>query len=425
MKTRKRFFAGISVFLILSCFATSIFAEEKYKDWTDVSNAMEEVLNEAIEIYQKGGETASEAAYNQIDIAYFKYYEKLGFEKIVMGTISGKRGTDVENQFYLSKKAARMGVEPAEFQKDVEKLIEMLHEDAKTLDSMRGESDGGEASGWGTFVSVFVLTMREGLEAILVVAAIAAYLVKTNNQKYLKSVYGGAVFGVVFSIILAVIFNVIATKLGDAQSGIQQEIFEGIAMFVAVAVLFYVSNWMLSKSEVEVWNQYIQDKVDTSLTKGNMWALAFSSFIAVAREGAELIIFFQGMRSNIANNPSFMWGGLAVSVVVLAVIYFAITKLSIRLKLKPFFTFTSALMFIMCISFTGKGVYELQEAGVIGRTVIKGMNGFTLDLLGIYDRLETLLPQLILIVITVITVAIQLKRDRKIKAELEQQAQKK
>lgn len=318
-----------------------------------------------------------------------------------------------------------MGVEPAEFQKDVEKLIEMLHEDAKTLDSMRGESDGGEASGWGTFVSVFVLTMREGLEAILVVAAIAAYLVKTNNQKYLKSVYGGAVFGVVFSIILAVIFNVIATKLGDAQSGIQQEIFEGIAMFVAVAVLFYVSNWMLSKSEVEVWNQYIQDKVDTSLTKGNMWALAFSSFIAVAREGAELIIFFQGMRSNIANNPSFMWGGLAVSVVVLAVIYFAITKLSIRLKLKPFFTFTSALMFIMCISFTGKGVYELQEAGVIGRTVIKGMNGFTLDLLGIYDRLETLLPQLILIVITVITVAIQLKRDRKIKAELEQQAQKK
>ena len=115
----------------------------------------------------------------------------------------------------------------------------------------------------------------------------------------------------------------------------------------------------------------------------------------------------------------------AVSVVVLAVIYFAITKLSIRLKLKPFFTFTSALMFIMCISFTGKGVYELQEAGVIGRTVIKGMNGFTLDLLGIYDRLETLLPQLILIVITVITVAIQLKRDRKIKAELEQQAQKK
>lgn len=104
MKTRKRFFAVISVFLILSCFATSIFAEGKYKDWTDVSNAMEEVLNEAIEIYQKGGETASEDAYNQIDIAYFKYYEKLGFEKIVMGTISGKRGTDVENQFYLSKK---------------------------------------------------------------------------------------------------------------------------------------------------------------------------------------------------------------------------------------------------------------------------------------------------------------------------------
>ena len=188
---------------------------------------------------------------------------------------------------------------------------------------------------------------------------------------------------------------------------------------MAVIVLFYVSNWMLSKSEVEVWNNYIQSKVENSITKGSAMALVFSSFLAVAREGAELIIFFQGMRENISNNPSYMWGGLACAIVVLAIVYVLITKMSVRLPLKPFFTFTSILMFVLCISFIGKGVYEFQEADLIGRTMIPWMNGFTIDILGIYDRVETLLPQVILLIITIITVIVQIRRNRIKRAELE------
>lgn len=224
--------------------------------------------------------------------------------------------------------------------------------------------------------------------------------------------------GIVFSVILALIFNVIANKVGDTQSGVGQEIFEGIAMFVAVAVLFYVSNWMLSKSEVEIWNQYIQTQVEQSISKGNMFALMFTSFLAVAREGAELILFFQGMRSNIMNSPYHMWLGLGVAVVVLAIIYFAITKLTIRLPLKPFFTVTSWLMFILCISFAGKGVFELQEADVIGRTIIPQMKGFTISLLGIYPRVETLIPQIILLVLIIISVIYQHNNNKRKRAEL-------
>ena len=396
---------------------TNVFADmadKKYKDWEDVSKDMEVVLRDALKIYEAGGPDAGKEGYDKINEAYFRYYEKLGFEKIVMTTISGKRGSTVENQFYLARKSMRQNEDIDVVKDEVEVLIRYLHEDAKTLDGMRKTG-----SGWGVFFSVLGLTLREGLEAILVIAALIAYLVKTNNLKYVKGVYVGAILGIVASVILAIIFNMIAKQFGEDSSGASREIFEGCGMFLAVIVLFYVSNWMLSKSEVEVWNHYIQSKVESSITKGSAMALVFSSFLAVAREGAELIIFFQGMRENISNNPAYMWGGLACAIVVLAIVYVLITKMSVKLPLKPFFTVTSILMFVLCVSFVGKGVYELQEADVISRTIIPWMNGFTIDILGIYDRVETLLAQVILIVITIVTVIVQIKRNKIKRAELE------
>ena len=323
----------------------------------------------------------------------------------------------------------------------------MLHEDADTLDGVssdagtqkteetkaaeetksatnnKGTTTSTQGQEFTTFITALGLTLREGLEAILVIAAIIAYLVKTDNKKYLKSVYLGALGGIVFSIILAMGFNMLSASLGDAQSGASQEIFEGITMFLATAVLFYVSNWMLSKSETEVWERYIKTQVDRSISKGNVYTLVFSSFLAVAREGAELILFFQGMRSNISNSPYHMWLGLGVAIVILVVVYIAITKLSVRLPLKPFFMATSILMFILCISFIGKGVFELQEADVIGRTVIPAMNGFTIELLGIYDRVETLIPQVILLIIAIISFVLHMQSNNKKRAELEKKSQ--
>lgn len=416
-------------FLALNMLSPAFASGEKFENWTEVADAMSVHLNEAVEIYQAGGDEANKEATAAINVAYFKYYEKIGFEKTVMSKISGERGSSVEHQFYKCKRAIKNSVSPDELNTEIQTLITMLHEDAEVLDAGMKKNDKGEVNaevaGFDTFIFALGLTLREGLEAILVVAAIVAYLVKTNNKKYLKSVYMGAVFGIVFSIILALIFNTIAKKLGESSSGIGQEVFEGVAMFVAVIVLFYVSNWMLSKSEVEVWNQYIQDKVEASLSKGSMITLAFTSFIAVAREGAELILFFQGMLANSSNSQFHMWLGIVVSVIILAVVYFAINKLSVRLPLKPFFVVTSWLMFILCISFAGKGVYEFQEAGIIGRTIIPWMNGFTVELLGIYDRVETITPQIILLLVTIVSVIWQTQNNRKMRAELESKYKKK
>ena len=422
----RRIAAACAALLMALLLALPVYAEQKYANWQEVASTMGTVLDGAVEAYGAGGEDAGKKATEQVNVAYYKFYEKLGFEKTVMASISGSRGTDVEHQFYLVKKVIRDGGSQEELKSSVETLKSMLTEDAITLDggeaaaqgngsAAAADSAGGSSSGgaaWQTFLAVLGLTLREGLEAILVIAAIIAYLVKTNSRKYLASVYIGAGLGVLFSVVLAMIFNGIAASLGDAQSGAGQEIFEGVTMFLAVIVLFYVSNWMLSKAEAENWNKYIKDKVQQSIDKGSMYTLSFSAFLAVAREGAELIMFFQGMRANITNNPHMLWAVLALAVVILVIVYFAITKLSVRLPLKPFFTFTSVLMFILCISFVGKGVYELQEADVIGRTVIPWMNGFNFELLGIYDRYENLIPQLILLALTIFTYRYQLGKNK-------------
>lgn len=425
----RRIAAACAALLMALLLALPVYAEQKYANWQEVASTMGTVLDGAVEAYGAGGEDAGKKATEQVNVAYYKFYEKLGFEKTVMASISGSRGTDVEHQFYLVKKVIRDGGSQEELKSSVETLKSMLTEDAITLDggeaaaqgngsAAAADSAGGSSSGgaaWQTFLAVLGLTLREGLEAILVIAAIIAYLVKTNSRKYLASVYIGAGLGVLFSVVLAMIFNGIAASLGDAQSGAGQEIFEGVTMFLAVIVLFYVSNWMLSKAEAETWNKYIKDKVQQSIDKGSMYTLSFSAFLAVAREGAELIMFFQGMRANITNNPHMLWAGLALAVVILVIVYFAITKLSVRLPLKPFFTFTSVLMFILCISFVGKGVYELQEADVIGRTVIPWMNGFNFELLGVYDRYENLIPQLILLALTIFTYRRQLGKNKNTK----------
>ncbi len=115
---------------------TNVFADmadKKYKDWEDVSKDMEVVLRDALKIYEAGGPDAGKKGYDKINEAYFRYYEKLGFEKIVMTTISGKRGSTVENQFYLARKSMRQNEDIDVVKDEVEVLIRYLHEDAKTL----------------------------------------------------------------------------------------------------------------------------------------------------------------------------------------------------------------------------------------------------------------------------------------------------
>jgi high-affinity iron transporter len=373
-----------------------------YETWNQVVDDMETILNDAYDVFASGD---AEGGKDKVDEAYFGFYEKLGYEKTVMAYISGERAAKVEYEFSFAKKAMTAG-DDAAARESLDKLIRYLREDANAL-------DGTKESAVGVFVAALLIITREGFEAIIVVGAIVAYLVKSGNARHTRAVYIGSLIALAFSVAMAFVLN----ALTGANAGENQEIIEGFTMLLAVAVLFYVSNWMVSKAESAVWMNYIEGMVQTSVTRGSVFSLAFAAFLAVFREGAETILFYQALLAGTDDYANMIWLGLAAGCVILVVIYVLIRVLSFRLPLKPFFLGTSVLLAIMCVAFLGSGIKELQEGNMIGVTSAPGVG--TVDILGIYPTLETLVPQAILLVVTVITFAMQMRRGRRLRASAE------
>ncbi|MDR1030168.1 MAG: FTR1 family iron permease [Treponema sp.] len=384
----------ILILVLINIVATPVFAA--FESWNAMVDEMRDVINESYDIYLSGDVDAAKA---QVDVAYYGYYEKFGFEKTVMAYISGSRAAKVEYQFSLVKKAMTNRASQEEIRAGLDALVEFLRDDANQLDG-KGES------AIGVFLGSLLIIVREGFEAIIIVGAIIAYLIKSGNQKSTRSVYWGSLIALVLSVAMAWLLN----SLAGATTGQNQEIIEGATMLLAVGVLFYVSNWMVSKSEAGAWSHYIEGKVQQGIKRSSMFSLAFAAFLAVFREGAETILFYQALLANTQTYINMVWLGLGIGCVALVVIYILIRVLSIKLPLKPFFLGTSILLFIMSIAFTGSGIKELQEGNVIGVTPVAWLG--SVDILGIYPTLETLIPQLVLLAVTVVTFVIQIRRNR-------------
>jgi high-affinity iron transporter len=372
------------------------------RNWTKTAEEMAAILSGAYDKFRAGD---AKGARDDVDVVYFQYYEKLGFEKIVMTRISGERASTVEYQFSSTKKAITRG-DDGEVKNSLDTLSRYIVEDAAQLDSK-------VESALGVFIGSLLIILREGFEAIIIVGAIIAYLVKSGNKKSTKHVYWGSVVALGFSVVMAVILNAITSTA----SGRNQEIIEGATMLLAVAVLFYVSNWMVSKAEAEAWSQYIEGKVQSSITKGSMFSLAFAAFLAVFREGAETILFYQALLAGNTNYVNMIWLGFGIGAAALVVVYILIRVLSLRLPLKPFFLGTSILLFVMSISFIGAGIKEFQEGGVVPVTMLPF--SFTVDILGIYPTLQTLVPQAALLTVTVVTFIFQLRKNRRLSLQRE------
>ena len=428
--------------------------KKKYNDWRGVAADMALEFNAAIDDVKADN---YKDAYTHVNDAYFKYYEVQGVESTVMYAISAARVNHIEAQF-RDIKHVLLGNQQKEkdlLLQQIENLKIKVYKDSMVLDGMaeiedpdsvglaiytdtqvpkpelasaqnqpeapaKSETPSVSAApsekkapvnrDWLTFVTAFGLLVREGLEAILVIAAIVAYLIKTGNKHMLKGVYLGSLAAVLASVVLA---WVLEAMLGE-QSGVARELLEGWTMFLAVAVLFYVSNWMLSKADTIAWENYISGKVQQSIDSKSQWTLIFAAFIAVMREGAELILFYSAAFTGGMSDPAYIAYGIGAGVVVLVVVWVCFRYFSVRLPLRAFFMFTSVLLFLMCISFMGKGVVELTEADVIsGRTVIPAMKGFSIEILSIYDRAETLIPQIMLVIAALWTMLPHMFRKKK------------
>ncbi|MBO6264349.1 MAG: FTR1 family iron permease [Clostridia bacterium] len=397
-------------------------AEDYVVNYNDVAEEIGKLLDGGLEIYENAtGKEDYAEAYDCFSKAYGSWYETSGFEKKTLGLISSSRVTVVELQFANVKSVASAESKDnvSALKGEIETLKTYLKEDGEKL----SPKDGGGSLGWATFVGCFTIMVREGLEAILIIAAMVAYLIKSGNKSKTKAIYIGAGAAIAASVLTAFLIGFVLKSVeGIAYA---QEIIEGVTALIAVAVLIYVSNWMISKAEGEAWNKYLTGKVSSSVSNGKTIALGFTAFLAVYREGAEVILFYQPFVSS-SESLFPVIGGLLAGLLVVAAVFVLIRVFGIKLPLKPFFMITSGFMALMSIAFLGSGIKELIEGQVITAGTIKGLGWMENDVFaffGIYPVWATLIPQLILLFITVVTFILHIRHNKKLRLKAEQAGQ--
>jgi high-affinity iron transporter len=293
----------------------------------------------------------------------------------------------LEAEFGRLKARTAAAADPAE-------LATLHHELLADLErAERIVSDRGSEA--NLFLQSFMLLLREGFEAILIVGALMTFLGKAGAAERRHEVARGAWLAVAASVVTAAIIEL----LFHFTPG-QREALEGVTMLIAVAVLFYVSYWVLSKIEADRWNAFLKGKMQDALSSGSGLALASVAFLAVYREGFETILFYKALLSAAGTGDvGAVVAGIGVGGAGLLVLYVAISRYGMRLPMKPFFAVTGALLYYMAFVFAGQGIKDLQEAGLVGLTVLDGWPRW--PQLGIYPTAQSLALQAVLLVLLV------------------------
>jgi len=260
------------------------------------------------------------------------------------------------------------------------------------LDEARTRTASPNLSAATNFVGSLVIILREGLEAILVIAAMGAFLVKTGRRKGLVWLHGGWIAALLLGAATWIVSGQLITI-----SGAQREVTEGVTALLSSAVLLYVGFWLHSKSSAAKWSTFIKEKIGDS--GGSWWGIGLVSFLAVYREAFETVLFYQAlwMQSDGAGRSAVL-GGFAAGVVALLVLAWLIIRLSVRLPLGLFFGASAALIAAMAVVFAGQGIAALQAAG---RLPASPIDFPSIPLLGIYPNLQGIVLQLLLVVVVV------------------------
>jgi high-affinity iron transporter len=223
-------------------------------------------------------------------------------------------------------------------------------------------------------LATYLIGLREGLEATLVVSILIAFLVKSDRRDRLVQVWAGVGLAVALSVLFGWLLSYTSTSL--LQKYEHRELFEAVASIGAVVFVTWMIFWM-RKAARSIAGE-LRSRLTDALAVGSV-AVAVMAFLAVVREGLETsLIFYSAVQgASVNGGPLYaLLGGIATAVAIGYLMY----ATAVRINLTKFFTWTGALLILVAAGILKYGVHDLQEAGVL-----PGLNNLAYDISGVLD----------------------------------------
>lgn len=327
-----------------------------------------EKLRQSLAAYEAGRRGEAE------ELALSAYLD--GFEPVegILATRDGGLMTRVEAALAGFRTDINRNVPESELRQRVAEIEALLSEAEAALAPEA-------ATSLSTFLGAFTILLREGLEALLVVIAMIAFLRKAERPEVLPYVHGGwvaaLVAGVATWLAATYVLNI---------SGADREITEGVGALLAAVVLLSVGIWMHGKSQADEWRRYIQAKMSHALSKKSAWFLFGLSFVVVYREVFETILFYAALWT--PEGAGTILAGALSAIALLTLIAWLMLRYSRKLPITQFFAYSSILIAVLAVVLAGKGIGALQEAGTLPVTPLPAVPRITM--LGIFPTAEAI-----------------------------------
>jgi high-affinity iron transporter len=339
------------------------------------------VLQESLDAYRRGDVAQAH------QLAVTSYLE--GFELVEASLDGVDRGlrTQVEGAMLRYRTLIQSRAPKETVEAEARAILALLETARERLDAAR-------LSPTTTFTSALVILLREGLEALLVVAALIAMLIKSGRREALRYVHAGWIAALALGGLTWLAASYVVTV-----SGASREVTEGVTALVAAAMLLYVGFWMHRHTHAARWKTYLEARVQSALSGRTLWGLAAISFVAVYREVFETVLFYQTLwiEAGPAGRVA-VGGGFAAAVVGLGLLAWLILKLGLRLPIGWFFGLGSALMAVLAVVLAGKGIAALQHAG---KVPVGALDLPAIPSLGVYPTWQGVITQLVLMLLIV------------------------
>jgi high-affinity iron transporter len=339
-----------------------------------------ERLRESLAAYQAGDRDRAKS------LALSAYLD--GFEP-VEGVLSA-RDNALLGRVEFAMGALRSAIANGESVAQVQARVADLNAELDAVETALAPAPDNTVS---TFVGAMTILLREGLEALLIVVGMLAFLRKGDRPDMVRPVH----YGWVTALIAGIATWWAATSLISI-SGATRELTEGFGSILAALVLLFVGIWMHGKGQADEWQRYIHNKMGHALSKGSVWFLFSLAFVAVYREIFETILFYAALSAE--GGAGAVVAGAAVGAALLAIIAVLMLRYSQRLPVGKFFTYSSALIAVLAVVLAGKGVAALQEAGLIGVAPLSHVPRITI--LGLFPSVEVVAAQLAVVVALVL-----------------------